>query len=348
MTQTFQNKKFPYEINLLSAEKNKELLQYFHGEKTGFVQVGPEKYFFPFKYKNEAENYYNFQARPNDVWVVTFPRSGTTWTQELVWLLCNKLDFHAAKEIKLTERFPFFEFHLFVHPDIKKQILEENSHSKEHQEFVELISTPGYKLLSEIPQTKRRFIKTHFPLSLLPHSVMELKCKIIYVARNPMDVAVSYYYLNRLYRTQGYIGNFERFWNYFQESLNPWMPYFSHIREAMNFKNSNNFLYLQYEDMSADLQSSIKQLANFLECDVDETKMEALLQHLHISNFRSNTSVNGQEMIDAHILNKNENGFVRTGMTGSSIVEFQTVPGLFERANEWVNEQVHALKNQFK
>lgn len=57
----------------------------------------------------EAENYYNFQARPDDVWVVTFPRSGTTWTQEMVWLLANKLDFEKAKQVPLTQRFPFFE-----------------------------------------------------------------------------------------------------------------------------------------------------------------------------------------------------------------------------------------------
>lgn len=79
------------------------------GERTGFVQVGPEKYFFPHKYKLEAENFYNFRARPDDIWVATVPRSGTTWTQELVWLLENNLDFSAAKRDPLTERFPFFE-----------------------------------------------------------------------------------------------------------------------------------------------------------------------------------------------------------------------------------------------
>lgn len=43
--------------------------------------------------------------------------------------------------------------------------------------------------------------------------------KIIYVARNPKDVAVSYYHLNKLYRTQGYIGDFETYWNYFENNL---------------------------------------------------------------------------------------------------------------------------------
>lgn len=84
-------------------------IEYVIGERTGFVQVGPEKYFFPYKYQSEAQNYYNFQARPSDVWVITFPRSGTTWTQELVWLVANGLDFATAKKVPLTTRFPFFE-----------------------------------------------------------------------------------------------------------------------------------------------------------------------------------------------------------------------------------------------
>lgn len=46
------------------------------GERTGFVQVGPQKWFFPSKYAKEAENIYNFPVRKDDVWIVTFPRSG--------------------------------------------------------------------------------------------------------------------------------------------------------------------------------------------------------------------------------------------------------------------------------
>lgn len=40
-------------------------------------------------------------------------------------------------------------------------------------------------------QTKRRFIKTHLPIQLLPHSVLEVGAKVVYIARNPKDVAVS-------------------------------------------------------------------------------------------------------------------------------------------------------------
>lgn len=48
----------------------------FVGERTGFVQVGPKKWFFPSGYEREAANYYNFEFKPDDVIVLTFPRSG--------------------------------------------------------------------------------------------------------------------------------------------------------------------------------------------------------------------------------------------------------------------------------
>ncbi|KAG5861550.1 Sulfotransferase 1C4, partial [Gonioctena quinquepunctata] len=78
-------------------------------EKTGFVQVGPKKWFFPSGYCREAHNIYNFVARPDDIFVDTFPRSGTTWMTELVWLLANELDYEKAAKMPLTHRFPFLE-----------------------------------------------------------------------------------------------------------------------------------------------------------------------------------------------------------------------------------------------
>ena len=75
----------------------------------GDLVVHPSKCVLNEKYKEYAERIRDFKVYPDDVWVVTFPKCGTTWTQEMVWLLVNNLNYEKAKQAPLTDRFPFIE-----------------------------------------------------------------------------------------------------------------------------------------------------------------------------------------------------------------------------------------------
>lgn len=41
------------------------------------IQVGPKKYLLISDYKDEAANFYNMPVRSDDIFIVTYPRSGT-------------------------------------------------------------------------------------------------------------------------------------------------------------------------------------------------------------------------------------------------------------------------------
>lgn len=115
-----------------------------------------------------------------------------------------------------------------------------NKDDEEKQQLCREIAKPGYDIVASIPSP--RFIKTHFPFSLLS-GILDVGCKVIkqrdlskqisvsmsdlvsvflkivYVARNPKDVAVSWFYLNQAIKTQNYVGDFETFWHYFRNDL---------------------------------------------------------------------------------------------------------------------------------
>lgn len=109
-----------------------------------------------------------------------------------------------------------------MHDKTKQTFLEEHEGNVGNQDMIRTISVPGYEFIPNIAE--QRFIKTHLPFSLMPPSVMNEQAKVIYVARNPKDVAVSYYHLSRLYRTTGYVNDFDTFWDYFENDLGSfWM-----------------------------------------------------------------------------------------------------------------------------
>jgi sulfotransferase len=76
-----------------------------------------------------AERVKKMEIYEDDVWVVTFPKCGTTWTvsfdeilcenlgqfcvyslqQEMVWMINNYLNYKTARAVNLNDRFPFLE-----------------------------------------------------------------------------------------------------------------------------------------------------------------------------------------------------------------------------------------------
>ena len=52
-----------------------------------------------------AERIYNFKVRPDDIWIITYPKCGTTWTQEIVWNVVNGVQIEKTREEFLFNRF---------------------------------------------------------------------------------------------------------------------------------------------------------------------------------------------------------------------------------------------------
>ncbi|XP_026277572.1 sulfotransferase 1C4 isoform X1 [Frankliniella occidentalis] len=327
----------------VTGEPLQRLLRDFSGERTGYVRISDKGYFFPSKFATEMPHFVNFKARPSDTWVVTYPRSGTTWTQEMVWLLANDLDFDTARSVPLNDRFPFFEFSGFFHEATTREFLEHNAGSTERQQAVLDMATPGYRLLANAPSP--RFIKTHLPFTLLPRNLLNSGAKVIYLARNPKDVAVSFFHMNRLILTQGYTGDFETYWNYFQNDLHAWTPYWSHLEEGWQRRTHPRVLFMFYEEMRKDTPAAIRKVAHFLGKQLNDEQEARLGNHLDIVNFRKNPAVNSEALYDLGIMRRDEQAFIRKGEVGGWKNYF--TPELEAQADQWIAENLAKTDMRF-
>jgi len=72
----------------------------------------PKKFcIMPQKFVNESlKRIKNMEIFEDDVWVVTYPKCGTTWTQEMVWMIGHNLDYKSSFNTRLDDRFPFLEY----------------------------------------------------------------------------------------------------------------------------------------------------------------------------------------------------------------------------------------------
>lgn len=84
------------------------------------------------------------------------------------------------------------------------------------QGLSDAVKTPSWKRVERTPSP--RFIKTHLPLSMLPPKLLET-AKVVYVARDPRDVAVSYYYLHKMVAKSLMRANFHHYWEAFKRDL---------------------------------------------------------------------------------------------------------------------------------
>ena len=173
----------------------------------------------------------NFQLYPDNVWVVSIPKSGTTWMQQIVRLIRNngvRDDTEVDRAVPWLEALP-----VYPHLDIEK------------------LSRP-------------RAFKSHMPYDLCPCGPPNTTpCKYIYVTRNLKDVAVSQYFFNKRvpYHPDD---DWDTFWKKFIEGEVNYGNYFDHLLSWWPHRDDENVLFIKYEDMKKDLPAAVSQVASFI------------------------------------------------------------------------------------
>ncbi|XP_049609666.1 cytosolic sulfotransferase 3 [Syngnathus scovelli] len=235
------------------------------------------------------ENVKTFKAKPDDIVIATYPKSGTTW----VCYLLDRLFFGKTKPEKETSlplymRVPFLELCIPGHPK-------------------------GKDLADQLTITPR-LIKTHLPVQLVPETFWENNCKTVYVARNPKDVAVSFFHFCRMNSIHPSPGDWDGFLQRFMEGKMTYGPWHQHVVGWWEKQQTYpNLHYIFYEDLTENVGREIDKLCTFLGLSVSAEEKESIMTAVQFENMRDNKLTN---FTNAPLMNLKVSPFMRKGKVG--------------------------------
>lgn len=267
----------------------------------------------------------SYKPREDDVFVVSYPKCGTTWMQHIA---CNIFR-HGSPPGGLMEL-------MFMSP------------------FLEFL---GAEAVRAMPRPGA--IKTHLPFNKQPYST---KAKYIYITRNPYDCCVSYYYHTKTLPLHDFEeGTFDEFFEMFMEGKVDFGDYFDHVLSWYDHRNDNNVFFLTYEQLKKDTPGMVLQIADFLGKEDYGDKLrqspEVLEKVLRAISIESMKKINGElKNMGETMLNMPPESmpeFLKSAMAAFGEIAKKPIQGDFVRkgiVGDWKNhfsaEQVSRMKEK--
>ncbi|CAA2970738.1 cytosolic sulfotransferase 15-like [Olea europaea subsp. europaea] len=202
----------------------------------------------------------HFDARDTDILLASMPKSGTTWLKALIFSIVNRNNYSIDQTPLLT-----------CNPHSLVTFLEFNVYWGNDSPDLESIPSP-------------RMFSTHMPYELLPNTILESKCRVVYICRNPLDQFISHRHFlleNKLERDAEPLAIDEAF-EMFCKGIHPFGPFWDHMIGYWNasLNSSEKVLFLKYEDLKEDIVFSVTKIAEFigLSFSVEEEKQGLIEQ----------------------------------------------------------------------
>lgn len=234
-----------------------------------------------------------FVPRSDDVFLVTYPRSGTTWMQMILYQMTTD---GAVDFPHIAEFCPWFE------------------KSRRAARGFELRPSP-------------RIFKSHLSYRQIPRGAG----RYIYVARDGRDVAVSYFHLYCRYN--GYTGTFDEFFQKFLNDRLAYGSWFRHVAGWWEHRHDENVMFLTYEELQRDVAGCIRRVADFCGWDLSPEKLADVKQRSSFSFMKQHESRFDPALETLWEEGVELDAFLRSGRVGDSATTLSAEQlAQFERA----------------
>lgn len=253
----------------------------------------------------------NIEWRDGDVVISVPPKSGTTWTMNIVYQLINggTPDFR-----DIYEEVPWIEF--LSHP------------GQPHQEVLDRVAA--------MPSSRRRAFKSHSAPPELPFlsSGSGKDVKYIVVFRNPEEALVSFwpflakhsdewFDLWQMPRAAMSRPDFASFYAEVVDAHGMQGAFFGFLAAWWALRNEPNVLFLHFSDMKRDHEASIRKIAEFLGIEPGGDRWPAILEYTsfpwmkaHEDKFEAGTAGKVRILKSGTMMRKGEVGKAKSdGMT---------------------------------
>ncbi|XP_048869820.1 sulfotransferase 2B1-like [Brienomyrus brachyistius] len=225
-----------------------------------------------------------FAFRPDDILIATYPRSGTTWMQEIVPLIISEGDMQPVLSIPSWDRVPWLEGQRAI-------------------------------LLNLEQRPSPRYFATHLHYSMMSESFFKVKPKVIYVTRNPKDVFTSSYHY---YGMASYLvnpGTTDEFLSKFLDGKVLFGSWFDHVKGWISAQDQDQTMYISYEEMILDLQKSVSKISSFLGKSLSQEVTGKIADDCKFQNMKQN-SMSNYSMVPEEFMDQKKSEFLRKGISG--------------------------------
>ncbi|KAK2976098.1 hypothetical protein RJ640_009530 [Escallonia rubra] len=179
----------------------------------------------------------HFEAHEDDVIFASTMKSGTTWLKALCSCIMQNGRSDDDEDILMQHN-----------PHACVQTLEAQAYDQNPE--------PDFSGMSWL-------FHTHLHYRVLPDSIKNSKCKIVYITRNPKYAFVSFWqHNNRTISKFTESGPFplEKEFQYFCDSVTLFGPFYDHVLDywAESLKMPHKILFMKYDELNRDPKGQVK------------------------------------------------------------------------------------------